>query len=90
MRKQRTMPRMLTSTKYKTQFGVRKTLYYVHIFLRTGMCYNCYHERTVAMEDMINPLLILSLLGIFSLDINGNMNSIRNPRIKHTVALDIP
>ena len=42
------------------------------------------------MEDMINPLLILSLLGIFSLDINGNMNSIRNPRIKHRVALDKP
>ena len=45
------------------------------------MLYNCYQDGTFSKEDMINPLLVLTLLKIISLDINGITNSTRNPII---------
>ena len=40
--------------------------------------YNCYQDVTFATEDMISPLLALTLLKTISLDSNVNMNLIRN------------
>ena len=68
----------------KTRFDVSQNqLCFVHILLRTGMLYNCNQDGTFSTEDMINPLLVLSLLKIISLNINGNTNSIRKCIIDH-------
>ena len=53
--------------KISNVFDFRQNLLcFVHIFLRTGILCACYQDGAFSTEDMINPLLILTLLMIIT------------------------